>query len=386
MKSKKILFIIPSLQGGGAERVTANILNAMDKNLFEPSLILFQTKSDYMHSLPPKLPIAILSKKYRWDFFKLILCLRQHIKLNKPDVVVSALFYANLISIISVAGLRNKPRLIIAVHNYPGKSINATRFAALKQLLVRYLYRYADKIIVVSKCIKEYLIRNMQVEPSRIEVIYNPVPIEEIKRQMHQSVSKRMLKKQGDIRIIAIGRLTAQKRIDRLLRAFARVRAEKHNVSLVILGQGEMRAELDLLSKKLGISSHVNFAGFQANPYEWLSNSDLFVLSSDYEGFPMVILESMVCGVPVLSTNCPSGPDEVIDHGETGYLVPLQKDCEGLAEGILFLINNPELAASMAQKAIKKIGQFDLSRVVQRYQYLFQYKNVETCVNPNKIR
>jgi len=170
--------------------------------------------------------------------------------------------------------------------------------------------------------------------------------------------------------IIAVGRLTKAKDYPTFLRAFSLI-CKKRKAHLVILGEGEERKNLENLIHKLNLPENVAFLGFQKNPYKYMQKASVFVLSSKREGFPNVIVEAMTCGVPVISTNCQSGPNEIIKNGENGILVPVG-DEKALAEAILKVLNNHSLRQKFSEQGRKKAQDFTAEKSIKEYEKLFQ--------------
>ena len=186
---------------------------------------------------------------------------------------------------------------------------------------MRLAYPFADAIVAVANGVKRDLIQNYKVPGNKIKVIYNPVVTDELISLSQEEFYHQWFQDNNVPVIVAVGRLTSQKNFKLLINAFAKV-SEILDSRLVILGEGEMRGELEALVDDLNIGSKVELPGFAGNPYVWLKNASLFVLSSDYEGLPGTLIQAMACGVPVVSTNCPSGPDEILENGKWGRLVP----------------------------------------------------------------
>lgn len=165
--------------------------------------------------------------------------------------------------------------------------------------------------------------------------------------------------------IITVGRLAYQKDHVTLLRAFA-LALRRVQARLVLVGQGPLHGELVTLAEELGISDKVLFAGWQENPFAWMANADLFVLSSRFEGFGNVVIEAMACGLPVVSTDCPSGPNEILANGDAGILVPVG-DVHALADAICLVLENSELREQLADKSKRRAPEFDISMIGRRH-------------------
>ena len=200
-------------------------------------------------------------------------------------------------------------------------------------LRMKVLYPLADAVVAVSQGVADDLEKNAGIPSSLLRVIQNPVITPEIVDLADQPVGHPWFIQENVPIIVAAGRLTRQKDFPTLLRAFALVR-QKRPCHLVILGEGRDRVMLKSLAAELGIRNEVYFPGFVENPYAYMSKAALFVLSSRWEGSPNVLTEALALGTPVVSTDCPSGPREILANGRYGTLVPIG-DQESLARAIL---------------------------------------------------
>ena len=377
MKKKRILLVISSLTGGGAQRVFAYLANYLDSKNYNVILITVEDILDYREELSSSIIISNLDKKNRWDFLKLILKLRMAINYYKPEVIISFLNYANIIALIATMFLNRKLRTIISVRSHPLMYLSEARLALIKRWLIRFTYKRADTIVAVSKSIKRVLKKDFSLESDKIITIYNPVPIEAIRYKSNQQIDHPFFKLKNSCVIISVGRLNKQKRFDILLKAFSLVKSKFDNVCLIILGKGELYSELLTLSSQLKINKWVDFVGFKSNPYAWISNANIFVLSSDWEGFPNVLLEAMACGVPIISTDCPSGPNELISNGKNGILVPPSNE-KALAKAMLTLLVDKELRSKLSQGGRIRVEDFRMKSILPQYEALI-YRAEREC-------
>jgi glycosyltransferase involved in cell wall biosynthesis len=374
IEKKKILFIIPTIEGGGAERVLSTILNNIDYDKFAISCVLFENKIGY--SIPID-KINIIDMNLPGDkrivqkfllFFKRYSLLRKIYKSLKPDIVFSFMSTVNLLAIISTITFKNI-KLYISVHNTTSvKQIKIQKkMGFLYDFLIRVLYPMSDKIIAVSKGIQEDLIVNYKIAPNKILVIYNPVDIDYIDKLKYDNKPSVF---SGNVPcIINIGSLIEQKGQQYLIGALKIVK-EKIDCRLVILGQGREHTNLMNYAKKCGVEDSVIFTGFQTNPYSFLNHADVFVLSSLWEGFGVVIIEAMACGVPVISTRCPSGPDEIIEDEHDGLLVKVADEV-AIAEAIERVLSNKAFANELKTNALKKAELFSVKGIIKEYESLF---------------
>ena len=231
----------------------------------------------------------------------------------------------------------------------------------------RLLYRYADEVVCVSQHVSCDVQNLYKVPLSKIRVIYNPIDVQSNLNFAKEDVNLPWFNENIPI-IAGMGSLVPAKGYSFLLRALKLVLA-KCPVRLLILGQGNQEAALKVLAEELDINEQVTFLGFQTNPFKYLSRSTLFVHPSLSEAFPMVILEAMGCGLPVISTAYP-GSDEIITNGVNGILVTLA-DENTLADAIIKLLSNKTYAANLAQEAKNRINNYSIENVIKEYEVMF---------------
>jgi glycosyltransferase involved in cell wall biosynthesis len=222
-------------------------------------------------------------------------------------------------------------------------------------------YLAADGITAVSQGIAEDLVCSFGLPRERVTTIYNPVVTPELLAQAQAPLDHPWFAPDAPPVILGVGRLHPQKDFPTLLRAFARVRAVRV-VRLVILGEGEQRAALQQLVAELGLTKDVALPGFVGNPFAYMARAGVFVLSSAYEGLPGVLIQALACGCPVVSTDCPSGPGEILEQGAYGPLVGVG-DVAALAQAMLALLAHPPAAERLRHRA----AEFSLDRAVDRY-------------------
>lgn len=368
-RKNKILFFIPSLEGGGAQKVMADIINGLDKDKFEFVLAVCNKQGPYVASLRHDLKIYDLEKKNKWEFIHLMMRLRKVIGEFKPDIIVSFLFYSNILATLASKTVKRRIKLILNERNFPRFNVLNAKWGFLKKKLIQLTYRKADVVTTNSYQAKACLQKEFGIQSDIIQTIYNPVDIEVIKKRCQERIEHPFFQ-EGNKVILGAGRLVQQKRFDVLLNSFSCVVKNNSNIKLIILGEGEEKDSLEQLSHELGINDSVNFIGFKANPYAWMSKADIFVLSSDFEGFPNVVLEAMTCGVPVISTNCPSGPDEIITNRKNGLLVSTN-DPGALADAITTLLGDKKLKEVIPHEAKKRVEDFRVEKILNEYELLF---------------
>ncbi|MCS4223600.1 glycosyltransferase involved in cell wall biosynthesis [Salinibacter ruber] len=254
-------------------------------------------------------------------------------------------------------------RLVLRQPSPWSNYIASERNKAIKDKLIEWAshwaYQYADSIVAISKAVAESVINELKIGDENVHRIYNPVDTRQIIKGA--SVSVNGLPSNVPI-IIGVGSLGPQKDFETLVRAFARIR-RKREAHLCILGEGGRRRELEKIAKKLNIHGSISMPGFVGNPFAYMQAADVFALSSKYEGFGNVLVEAMTCGTPVVSTDCPGGPSEILAEGVYGELVPVGEP-DALAKVISEMICNP----TDSQKLKERAKEFDISRVKKKYQ------------------
>jgi glycosyltransferase involved in cell wall biosynthesis len=226
--------------------------------------------------------------------------------------------------------------------------------------LIKTFYRWASDVVVVSRGAADDFLRVTGLPPERVKVIYNPIVTPELRRKAKEALVHPWFAAGQPPVVLGVGRLSAQKDFGTLIHAFARVR-ETCTARLMILGEGEDRPMLETLIASLGLQGDVEMPGFVANPYTYMTHARLFVLSSRWEGLPTVLVEALFCGLPVVATDCPSGPREILQGGQYGRLVPVG-DVTALAQTI-----QDSLAAQVQPPPVDSWMPFEQATVVDQY-------------------
>lgn len=314
----KVAFVIPNLGKGGAEHAVIRITDYLSQN-HEVSIILFnRINNEYKTNcriIDLDLPVKknIINKFF--TFLKRKRKLKKIKKQEKFDVVISFLQSANILNILT----RKYSKTFISIRNHITKSSRGF-YGKLNKCIVRLFYNKADKIVALTREIKKDLIENYNINEHIITIINNGYPIEQIEELAKQQLTPIEQEIFNDKTIVNVGRLTYQKRQDLLIKAFSNISNEFNDYKIVFIGIGPRLEKLKQLSIDLGIANKIIFYGSVDNPYKYMKNSKLFVLSSIYEGFPNVLCEAMICRVPILTSNCLSGPFEIMVNSEADIL------------------------------------------------------------------
>ena len=229
-------------------------------------------------------------------------------------------------------------------------------------MAARWSYRWADRVVAVSEGVAEDVEKLFLVPRAKIVVIYNPIIGEGLEEKASKAVDHPWLDQDQFPVILGVGRLIGQKDFTTLLKSFFEVKKEITGAKLIILGEGNKRVNLEKEIEELGLTEDVDLPGYVDNPYSYMKKSSVFVLSSAWEGFGNVLVEAMAVGTTVVSTDCPSGPAEILNHGEFGLLVPVG-DIQALAGAVVAAIKNPVEPDILIGRA----GDFSVDKAVDKY-------------------
>ena len=289
--------------------------------------------------------------------------LTAYLNQQRPAALLSALSYPNIAAILARRLSPAATRLVISVHNHLSVATAQAGKAADKNFphLARRLYPEADRVVAVSDGVANDLAQTMRLPRARIRTIYNPVFRPDIVTLAQAPLEHAWFAPGAPPVVLGIGKLKPQKDFGGLIRAFARVRAARP-ARLLILGEGPQRETLLSLARQLSVADDIALPGFVANPFAYLGRAAVFGLSSAWEGLPTVVIEALACGCPIVSTDCPSGPAEILDGGMYGRLVPVGDDA-ALANAILATLDNPPPRDRLRDRA----QLFSVDCAVERY-------------------
>jgi glycosyltransferase involved in cell wall biosynthesis len=359
----KISIFLPSLSGGGAERAMILVANQLSNDFSVDLIVVNKMFATYEVEVNPKVNLINLNgTKVSYSIVKLIRYLRE----NKPNILISALGTTNIVAILAKLFSRINFKLIISERSYAPIAIKdnpSPVYRLLMPSIMKITYPYADEIIAVSQGVADFLISQYRISAKKIKVIYNPVDTDNIFEESNQSFINPFFDHTKTPMIISVGRLNPQKDYPTLIRAFALLLKHK-KAKLVILGEGTLLNELTLLTKELKIKDEVFFPGFVKNPFMWMKQAKLFVLSSRYEGMPNVLLQAMACGTKIVSTDCPSGPHEILEGGKWGKLCSME-DPQELSAAMLEALNE-DSSVNIRERA----NYFSIDKTISAYKEL----------------
>lgn len=357
----KVVFILPSMTLGGAEKVISILLKYLSREKFEVVLILIKKEGVFLDEVVDDIKIVDLGySKIRYSLFKIIKSTWQ----IKPDIVFSTLGYLNLFIMLFKFCFPTNIKFIARESNIPSRINNDEKHTCLFNFLYKRLYPQLDKIICQSKDMRKDLITNYTISDKKIKIINNPVDFSKINNVVRHGINPFLNKEK--INLLAVGRLEYQKGFDLLIKAFFRLDSGRFH--LTIVGEGSEKESLLKLSKILEVSDSITFTGFQKNPYMWMKYADIFILSSRYEGFPNAVLESMACGTPVVAFECPGGINEIVINELNGLKVK-KINYDSLAAGI----NRVAEMDWDSDDIIRSISsRYTIERIVNDYEILFE--------------
>jgi len=379
MKKVKV-FLVSKDYRGGIETLMGQ-LSKIDGSVFEVRRAFYQKddfgtylKSDFFFRKfrRDKFPFTLSRLKY---FVQNVISTYKLIKNGKFDLVITFPNYSFIV--VSFVKLFYKNFKAISNINNNIEAIIGQKVSVFDRLLLNLAIKFAaqqyDLHIVVSQDLVNILINKYGFPKDKIVLIYNVVEVDKIKKLSRTKLSKKdssLLVGKKNVKIFSVARFDSQKDNLTLLKAFKLVLKDDDTCELFLVGDGQLRKKLERFCVKNGIMRNVHFFGWKVNIFKYLRYGDIFVLSSNYEGMPFSILEAMALGLPVISTDSPTGPREVLGNGEYGILTPVGDEVR-LAKSILRLARSRALRSIYSKKALKRVLKFDATDVIHRYERLF---------------
>lgn len=359
MRERTLAFLIQDLRGGGAESTFVRLVNGTAERGIPTDLVVVTARGPFLGQLSPALNLIELPQA-RTATSVVGLC--RYLRRRRPRALISAMTHTNIAAILARAAAQVRTRLVIVEHNQFSRNVVHKRgLVRLAYRLVPLLYRHADVVAAVSEGVRADLARAARLPADRIAVLTNPVVTPDLFAAADQVPDHPWFLDREVPVLLAVGRLMPQKNYPLLLDAFARLRTRRP-ARLIILGEGALRAQIEGRAEELGIAADVALPGFCANPFAFMRAASLFVLSSDWEGMPTVLIEALACGVPVVATDCRSGPRDILQHGRLGRLVPV-----GRPDMLAAALEQALLDPGDPQPRIDRAREFGVERSVERY-------------------
>lgn len=354
----KIAIFAPSMAGGGAERGAVKLAEGLVRRGFDVDLVLATAEGPRLGEIPADVRVVDLgARRVAGSLPALVRYLRR----EQPQGLASVLDHANIVALWARKLGRYSGRVVVIEQNTLSEAARngKSRRDRMMPRLVRRFYPWADYVVGVSEGVSEDLAQFVNLPAEKLRVISNPIVAPEIGELARAPVDHAWFA-DGVPVFVAAGRLRPQKDFPTLLRAFSHVRA-KRPVRLLILGEGPERERLEALARELELTGDVSLPGATANPYAYMARSTAFILSSRWEGLPTVLIEAMSCGAPVIATDCPSGPREILAGGRYGALVPVG-DVHALAAAM-----DAALDGKLARPPVESWRRYAIDVVVDEY-------------------
>lgn len=367
-----IMIYLPNMRCGGVERVAINLCHYLLAQQLNVTLVLNEKKGELLSQIPGAVKIISLNSPRTLGALPgLVRCLKR----EQPHILLSSLGHNNIVAIWAkfLAGV--KTAVIIGQHNALSSESSSSKSwqHRILPLLYRIFGRSADGILAVSKGVADDMAAQCGISRDRISVIYNPIATNS-RVASHACTHDWLVDKDVPV-FVGIGRLVPQKNFQLLIRAFATL-SNRQRARLIVIGDGPLRRELQALACLLGVADDVDLIGFCESPYPYLEQASAVVLPSRFEGFGNVLVEAMSRGTPVISTDCPFGPSEILADGRYGLLVPTD-DPASMAEAMASTLARPRQSASLMRRA----ADFSTEAIGRQYMTLFDdaMKRNETC-------
>jgi len=327
VKKQKILFTLPNLNGGGAERVMINIIKSLERDKYDIKLLLIDRIGIFLDLVPDYVEISSLDIKRTRNALPSLIKKLNYIQ---PDIIFSTLNRMNILVLMASFFISRSVKIYIREPNLPSAQINNKDFPFFQKLLIKVLYPKAYKIIAQTDEMNNEIHKYFGIKKDKIITFINPIDKEFIDKSLKNTINPF---DKNFINIVSVGRLSHQKGFDILIETMNEVIKVNPKYRLYIIGEGKDRDKLEDLIKGFTLQEHVFLLGFKKNPYQYIKYANAFVLSSRWEGLPNVVLESLYIGTPVIATRVVKILNELIENGKTGFLVDL--NIKDLSEKLL---------------------------------------------------
>jgi glycosyltransferase involved in cell wall biosynthesis len=357
--AERLAIFTANMDGGGAERVMLKLAGGIADQGYAVDLVLSRAVGHYLDEVHRSVRLVDLKAS---RVLASLPGLVRYLRRERPTALLTSLNFVNIVGIWARWAAGVHTRLVVVEHNQLSQEVSHSprRRHRLVPRLAKRFYPWADAVVAVSRGAANDLARTVGLAPDCIEVVHNPIVTPELRAMATVPLDHAWFQPGQPPVVLAVGRFTAQKDFATLIRAVAHVRRESP-VRLLILGDGPERRALEGVVAEQGLDGAVDLAGWVPNPYPYMIRADAFVLSSRWEGLPSVLIEALYCGVPVIATDCPSGPMEILDGGKHGMLVPVG-DVDALARAI-----GSALAGEVPRPDRASWLPYELNTVVERY-------------------
>lgn len=359
-----ISFCLPSLYSGGAEKAMVNIAEGLSTRGYDIEMFILKEEGDLL-SQSGDIDVKFADGYYNkyLGAASYIYDISRYFEVAEPDLFISSMSHLNVVAQLAKKMTASSTSVILTEHNTLSKKGGMKSWFVKR--LVNILYNDAESIVAVSEGVADDLINTTRITSDIVNTIYNPVISEEIIKKSYEPIDNAWLHNEDIPVYLSAGRMVPQKNFPNLIKSFSIAR-ESCDARLIIIGRGDHEDKLGVLANNEGVNEYIDFAGFVDNPYNYMRNASVFVSSSSWEGLPTVHIEAMACGCPIVSTNCPSGPFEILQGGKLGTLVPVD-DPKSLAKGMIWELNNPTSSELLITSAKNR---FSVKQSVDSYENL----------------
>ena len=376
-----LLFLLPSFTFGGAERTSLNLLKGIDKTRFRITLITSNSISQrFQNSAIQKfIPLEDLEidvwynnlNRFTEDTKRVAALLEK----EKPDLAFGMMHYPSSLLVFAKKLNNLKLKVIASPRGPSSEYLEYFEHDFYRKLVLRRIFsfccKYADGLVVASQGMKDECVREFSGDPTKIAIIPNSIDFDDIQKKCKEPTDGEI--PSGSLLISTAGRLEKEKNHTFLLKAFAEARKYK-DIKLIIIGEGSEKKYLQRFAHDLGITGNVIFMGYQSNPYKYIKRSRIFVHTCLFEGFANSIIEAMSCCVPVIATDCPYGPGEIVKDKENGLLVDIN-DSIGMVRAINSLLLDRKLHKKLSLNGLRTVKKYSIEKMSYAYQKFF-YKTI----------
>jgi glycosyltransferase involved in cell wall biosynthesis len=348
----RLAFYIPNLSMGGAEQVTASIVNGLAERGHDVELLLSHLSGELQSEIHPDVSVVALGTA-RIPVAGIgahVYAIARYIRRTEPDVMFPQMLHAGVVCLAAGLLVDAGTKIVPTAHcTLRGRSPDGLK-SRLTRAIAPRLYPTADHVVAVSEGVAEDVVETLSVRPEDVSVLNNPVRVDAVRARAAESVDHRWLGDDDLDVVLFVGRHERQKDLDTWLRAFERVYRDRPRARGILAGRGSRREELRRTADDLGLTDAVSFPGYVDNPYGYMAAADAFLLTSRYEGLPTVLIEALACGCPVVATDCPSGPREILADGEYGRLAEVG-DSAALAAAVRATLADPPSVIRLRERA-----------------------------------
>ena len=334
--NQKIAVFARTMRSGGVERVTLHLINELVGRGVEVDLVLAECKGAYLEKVDPRVNVVDLQALSLRGY---TLRLAAYLKRTRPEALLAQGSECGVSAVLARFIARVPTRVVASCHGTLSRAVANSMDFKVRFLpwLIRLTFPFAEAVVAVSEGVANDLSLSVGLPRDSIRVIYNPSVTDDL-LSFHSEPPSHPFWQSGVPVLVAVGRMVLAKNFPGLIQAFAKA-LERKEMRLVVIGDGPERDRLEEMVEELGIDKYVHFPGFLEPPWGWMMHADLFVLSSSWEGLPTVLIEALALGCRIVSTDCPSGPREILSDGRFGILAPVD-DVQGLADAMIIALDN----------------------------------------------